>query len=223
MLAAATGKLATPKPCMHRSGFHQRGSRYMPKRITIIQGHPDPRGGHLGHQLADAYVSGAGAAGHVVKVIHIATLDFPLLRTKEDWENVPPANDIQRAQHAIAWAELVVIFFPLWHGTMPALLKGFLEQVFRPGFAVQKPDSGIRWKRLLTGRRAHIVITMGMPPRVFRWYFRAHGLKVLERNILATAGIGPTRETLIGTVDKRTESRAERWIVAMREIGHAWR
>jgi putative NADPH-quinone reductase len=195
----------------------------MPKRITIIQGHPDPRGGHLGHRLADAYVGGAEAAGHIVKVIDVATLDFPVLRTKEDWENVLPADDIQRAQHAIAWAEHVVIFFPLWHGTMPALLKAFLEQVFRPGFAVAKPESGIRWKRLLVGRRARVVITMGMPPLVFRWYFRAHGLKVLERNILAMAGIGPIRATLIGMVDKLTASRAERWFAAMREIGHAAR
>jgi Flavodoxin-like fold len=64
---------------------------------------------------------------------------------------------------------------------MPTLLKGFLEQALRPGFAFKTGNQG--WGSLLKGRSARIVVTMGMPAFIYRWYFGAHGLKRLERSI----------------------------------------
>ena len=46
------------------------------RRITIIQGHPDPRPDHFGHALADAYASGAEQADHTCKRIDVAALDW---------------------------------------------------------------------------------------------------------------------------------------------------
>lgn len=80
-----------------------------------------------------------------------------------------------------------MLFYPLWHGDVPALLKGFLEQVFRPGLA-RAAEPGQR--KGLAGRSAHIVVTMGMPAFVYRWYFGTHSLKSLERNILASPACG---------------------------------
>ncbi len=54
---------------------------------------------------------------------------------------------------------------------MPALLKGFLAQVMRPGFSFQK-EGGIPFaNKALTGRSARVVVTMGMPAMMCRWYF----------------------------------------------------
>jgi putative NADPH-quinone reductase len=39
----------------------------MSRRLTIIQGHPDPAGNRLCHALADAYAGGAAVAGHAVR------------------------------------------------------------------------------------------------------------------------------------------------------------
>ncbi len=78
-----------------RGAYHWE-SHMMGRRIAIIQGHPAPRGHHFGHALADAYATGAEAAGREVKVIEVACLDFPLLRTKEDWENKPPRTRFDR-------------------------------------------------------------------------------------------------------------------------------
>ena len=50
----------------------------MPKTVAILQGHPDPAGGHLCHALADAYAEGAAAAGHRVLRVEIAQLDVPV-------------------------------------------------------------------------------------------------------------------------------------------------
>jgi putative NADPH-quinone reductase len=190
----------------------------MTKHIAIIQGHPDPRGNHFGHSLASAYAKGAEEAGHEVKAIDVARLEFPLLRSKEEFENGAPPDSIREAQHAINWADHLVIFYPLWLGSMPAILKAFLEQTFRPGFATQKLDARKPWRKPLTGKTARIVITMGMPAFIYRWYFRAHSLKSLERNILGFCGIGPIRESLIGMVEAG-EARREKWLEKMRALG----
>lgn len=191
--------------------------RRMTKRILIIQGHPDAVARHFGHALADAYAEAAQRAGHAVRTVAIAELEFPLLRSKQEWEHgaLPPA--LAPVQEAVAWAEHLVFFFPLWLGGMPALLKGFLEQVARPGFALSKTESGLP-KKLLGGRSARLVVTMGMPALVYRWVFRAHSVKALERNILGFVGIAPVQETLIGTVEGAPFVR-ERWLAHMARLG----
>src|SRR6266545_4890772 len=105
----------------------------MPQHILIIQGHPDAGVRHFGHALADEYAKGAEDGGHEVTRIDVAALEFPILRTKEDFEKGTPCDSIKVAQEAIIWATHVVILYPLWLGSMPALLKAFFEQVFRPG------------------------------------------------------------------------------------------
>lgn len=53
-------------------------------------------------------------------------------------------------------------------------------------------------KKVLSGRSARVVVTMGMPAVIYRWYFRAHSVKSLERNLLGIVGVAPVHETLIG-------------------------
>lgn len=189
------------------------------RRIAIIQGHPDPAGGRFCHALAAAYADGARAAGHDVRLIAVATLDFPWLRTQADFEDgsAPPA--IAEAQETLRWAEHWVIVWPLWLGTMPALLKAFLEQVARPGFAFRY--GGRVPEKLLKGRSARIVVTMGMPGLLYRWWFGAHGLRALERSILGFVGIAPIRETLIGGVGGMAEAKARAWLDRLRALGAA--
>jgi putative NADPH-quinone reductase len=57
------------------------------------------------------------------------------------------------------------MIFPLWHGTMPALLKAFIEQVMRPGVALRYRERGFP-QGLLTGRSARLVVTVGMPATI---------------------------------------------------------
>lgn len=190
----------------------------MSKRIVIIQGHPDPIELHLCHYLASAYRRGAEAAGHEVRDIQVTRLDFPLLRSKTEWEQGEPVADIRTAQEDIRWASHLVILYPLWLGTMPAILKAFLEQIARPGYAVDISGKGM-WKKLLSGRSARIIVTMGMPALAYRWIFGAHSLKNLERNILKFVGISPVRETLVGMVDNMSETRRDKLLARMERLG----
>jgi putative NADPH-quinone reductase len=192
----------------------------MTKRILIIQGHPDPAATHLGHSLAAAYAEGASAAGHTVRWTRVAELDFPLLRSQKAWEDAEVPLNLRQAQEDIFWAEHIALFFPLWLGDMPALLKGFLEQVARPGFAFKYNEGRTAFtEKGLKGRSARVVVTMGMPALVYRWYFRAHSVKSLERNILGFVGIAPVNETLIGTVGNMKAEDGQKWLRKLEALG----
>jgi putative NADPH-quinone reductase len=190
------------------------------RRILIIQGHPDPKGNHLCHALAQAYADGAAEGGHELRRVDVAQLDFPLLRSAVTWEKDPLPPVLQPAQDDIEWAQHLVVFFPLWLGDMPALLKGFLEQVARPGFAFKRSRDGNSFgKKGLTGRSARLVVTMGMPAMVYRYYFRAHAVRALERNVLGFVGIAPVHETLIGLVEGLSADERARWLDKLGALG----
>ncbi len=194
----------------------------MSKRIVVIDGHPDPARERFCHALAGAYADAAEAAGHQVRRITVADLDVPVLRNAQDWAKGTATSDVRNAQEAIAWAEHLVILYPLWLGSMPALLKAFFEQVFRPGFAL-KEEKGKGWPvGLFAGKSARVVVTMGMPALIYRLFFLSHSLKSLERNILRFSGIKPIRESVIGSVESSAAHR-EKWLQEMRALGHEGR
>lgn len=189
------------------------------KRIVLLDGHPDPDRGRFVHALADSYAMGAKAGGHEVRRIELATLDFPLLRTRAAWDKEPPPPAIAQAQTMLAWADHIAIFYPLWLGDVPALLKGFLEQALRPGFALDEGVAGPK-PAMLRGKSARLVVTMGMPALFFRFYFGAHSVKSFERNILKLIGVRPVRHTLVGGVEGSADERA-RALDDLFELGRA--
>ena len=190
----------------------------MTARILILNGHPDPVRKGLCHALADAYGAGAVEGGHEMRRLDIATLDFGFVHSQAEFENGGAPADIEAAQASIKWASHVVVIFPLWLGDVPAVLKAFLEQTLRPGFAYAYRPSGFP-EMLLKGRSARVVVTMGMPALVYRWYFRAHGLKSLKRNILRFVGFSPVRDTMLGSVGTRSKEKISSWFDDMKALG----
>lgn len=191
----------------------------MGRTITLIQGHPDPKGGHFGHALADAYREGAGVAGHEVREIQVATLAFPWLKSPEDFERGEPPSSIREAQETIAAADHLVFVYPLWLGDLPAVLKAFLEQTFRPAFVTDDPKglSGFGARRL-KGTSARLLVTMGMPAPFYRLFYRAHSVRSFKRNILHFCGIRPVAATLVGMAGGSAKRR-ERWLHRARALG----
>jgi len=189
----------------------------MTKKILIIDGHPDADPARFLHALADAYAAGAAKGGHLVRRIDVAMIDFPVLRSRQDWMHGTPVPEIAAAQETVRWADHILFFYPLWLGDVPALLKAFLEQIARPGFALAE---GTMPKPLLKGRSARLVVTMGMPAFFYRFYFGAHSVKSFERNILKLVGIKPVEQTLIGNVEGDPDAR-KRWLDTMTAMGMA--
>lgn len=191
----------------------------MSRRILVVVGHPDPSPDRLCRGLAQAYAEGAKQAGHVVRQIDLAALDFSMLRTMQEFEHGAIPDSLKDAAGAIVWSEHIVFVFPLWLGTMPALLKAFLEQVMRPGTAFAYPDNGGFPKTLLRGRSARMVVTMGMPSIFYRLWFLSHGIAGMRRNILRFAGISPVRETLFGMVAGASDATRAKWLGQIRKLG----
>ncbi|MEL6877233.1 MAG: NAD(P)H-dependent oxidoreductase [Pseudomonadota bacterium] len=189
-------------------------------RILIIDGHPSSDRNHYVHALASAYREGAEIANEVRR-IDIAKLDFPLLRDPEDWNQNNLPADLGSAQDKIAWADHVVLLYPIWLGDVPAALKAFLEQVARPGFALEERENGT-FKKLLKGKSAHVIVTMGMPAPIYRIVFRAHSVKSLKRNILQFVGFNPVRTTLIGHVGRSADYR-KKWLQKVEKLGRRGR
>ncbi|MGM0983325.1 MAG: NAD(P)H-dependent oxidoreductase [Pseudomonadota bacterium] len=188
-------------------------------RILILQGHPDGTVAHLLHVLAEHYRLGAETAGHEVRTVQIADLDFPLLRSQQAWKEGRMPASLDEAADAIRWCEHLVLFFPLWLGDMPALVKGFLEQVMRPHFAFEYQEGNPLGRKGLKGRSARVVVTMGMPAAIYRHLYRAHSVKSLERNILGFVGFTPVRETLIGSVEALDSSDCRKWFTRLEKLG----
>jgi putative NADPH-quinone reductase len=153
-----------------------------------------------------------------VRRLDIAALQFGLLHSQAEFERSADSPAITAAQETLMWANHLVVVFPLWLGDMPALLKAFFEQTLRPGFAFIDRPRGFPIGKL-KGRSARIIVTMGMPAFLYRWYFLAHGLKTLERNILRFVGIAPVRSTVLGGIGQRSRESIARALEGVRALG----
>lgn len=188
----------------------------MIRSICIIDGHPDPAR-HFIHALCDAYAAGAATEGHTVERIDVGALDVPILATPQEFAEAPP-EPVLSEREKIARADHLLIAFPLWLGGMPAKLKAFLEQAARAEFFLGTEGAG--WpKKMMKGKSARIVVTMGMPDLVYRFGMDAGALKALERGVLGLSGFSPMHHTVIGGAGDLTESRIGSWLEFMRELG----
>jgi len=188
-------------------------------KILIIDGHPDPTGRHFVRELADFYRQGAKEGGHAVRLLRVSELRFPLLRNSKAYLSGKTPESIRAAQKAIAWADHVVLLYPLWLGTMPARLKGFLEQVMRPGFAFAERGPGKRPKRLLTGRSARIIVTRGMPELFEEVDRSARSIRSVASDVLDLCGIRPVRTTVIEGAETLTAHELDKVLYDLRRLG----
>lgn len=193
----------------------------MGARILIVQGHPDVGRVHMCRTLAHAYAEGAKAAGHDVELVEPARLVFPLLSSAAEWRHGTPPPRLVAAQESIRRANHLVLLYPLWLGDMPAVLKGFLEQVVRPGFAIAAPNGRLFGDGLLRGRSARLVVSTPMAAPLYRWVHGAHSIKLMRRSILGPAGIAPMRTTVVGGAGRMNEAEIERWRERLRGLGRA--
>jgi putative NADPH-quinone reductase len=180
-----------------------------PRKILIINAHPDPRPSRLAAGLADAYARGATRGGHEVRRIDLGALEFPPIVTGEEFQEPPPPA-IRAAQEAVTWSNHITIVFPLWLGMPPALMKSFFEQLCRYEFAFDASH-----KPMLQGRTARFIVTMIIPNFVF-WLLFSKGCKGFARGALWASGIKPTRILPLGNVLKAAK---EPWLTRVEELG----
>lgn len=189
----------------------------VPPRVLIILGHPSADSLCAG--LADAYAQGASSSGCEVRMLRLGKLAFdPLLHAGYGAEQ-PLEPALRQAQADITWAQHLVWVYPTWWGGMPALLKGFVERVFLPGFAFRYRAGSPLWDRLLAGRSAELLVTMDSPPWYYRWLQHMPGHHQMRKTILQFSGIRPVRIHSIGPVRSADAARRARWLQQARALG----
>jgi len=190
----------------------------MRKRIMIVVGHPQTN--TFCRALGEAYRRGAVTGGHTVTLFALSEMTFdPILRDGFRKEQ-PLEPDLQAAYDALAACDHLVLIFPLWCGDMPALLKGFIERLLQPDL-IRRQDSenAMNWS-IFKNKSARIIMTMGMPVSIYRFWYGGHALKLITRNILNFIGIKPVRHTLFGMIGASKPEIRERWIAEVAELGH---
>lgn len=186
--------------------------------ILVINGHPDPSVERFCAAIARAYERGASAAGHEVRRLDLGALEFPLIRSQDEFAADAPPAVIRAAQEDVRWSEHIVLVFPLWLGGLPALTKGFFEQLFRPQFAMRWKEGRFP-KGLLEGKSVRLFVTMGMPAAIYQLAFGASGVRSFERSVLRLVGLYRTGTTLIGGVGGLSEAAAKRRLAQVERLG----
>ena len=187
-------------------------------KIAIVVG--NPMRDSYSEALGQAYLRGAQSGGHEAKLFMLARMYFDAILREGYRREQPLEPDLVSARQALKSSDHLVFVFPLWCGDMPALMKGFIERVLQPDLlAIQGSHDRASWS-ILKGKSARIIMTMGMPGWFYWWYFGAHALKLLKRNILHFTGVSPVRSTVYGMVVGVGDDKRKQWLREVEALGH---
>lgn len=187
------------------------------KNILIINGHPDKES--FCFALAASYKKGVEQSGGTCKLISLIDLDFnPIL--SYGYRKISVLElDLLKAQQDISNANHLVLVYPTWWGTYPALLKGFIDRVFLPGYAFKYHKNGPYWDKLLKGKTARIITTMDSP----KWYnflvYRSAGHNSMKRAILEYCGVKPVKITAFAPMKSSDDKKRKKWLEAVQALG----
>jgi putative NADPH-quinone reductase len=179
------------------------------KNIVVIVGHPDSNS--YCASLAESYVKEATEKGHEIKLFKLGDANFdPILHHGYNQrQELEP--DLVVIREAILWSSHLVIVYPIWWGSIPALLKGFFDRAFLPGYAFRYRKDSVWWDKLLAGRSAHLIVTMDTPPWYYRWIYKMPGHNQMKITILEWCGIKPIKITSFGPVRGSSLEQRDKW------------
>ena len=191
-------------------------SRDLNRKILIINGFPYTE--EYPFLLHETYREAATETGAEIKELYLKDLTFNLNLEFGYHPMSKPEPDIIRAQEYILWADHLVWIYPTWWGTYPALLKGFIDRVFLPGFAFK-----FNWKgektEYLTGKSARLIVTMDTPVRVYQNRLKQPGHESMRRSLLEFCGVKPVRFSTIGPLRRMSDTQKKKWRTRIRELG----
>ncbi|MEH6417641.1 NAD(P)H-dependent oxidoreductase [Pseudomonas sp. CGJS7] len=154
------------------------------KRVLIVYAHPEPES--LNGSLKDAMREHLLASGHEVQVSDLYAMkwkaevdadDFPQRDraaklivpsdSRRAFDSDALTEDVRLEQDKLRWADALILQFPLWWFSMPAILKGWFDRVYANGFAYGVGEHSDRhWgdrygEGKLAGKRALVSVTAG--------------------------------------------------------------
>lgn len=187
------------------------------KKILLINGHPDKKS--FCYALHKAYKKGALKTTTEFKEIYVTDLEFNPNLEFGYRKRTTLEPDLLEAQEKIKWADHIVWIYPVWWGSYPAILKGFLDRVFLPGFAFQKRDNSQWWDKFLTGKTSRVISTLDQPT----WYYKLinkqpsnYAIKKLTLNFI---GIKKVNFTTIGSLRLSKDTYRANWLQKVEKLG----
>lgn len=187
------------------------------ERILVING--NPKHTSLCHGLTESYVEGAKESGLEVSVVHLAALDFQPI-SREGYGNIQELEpDLVDLQGKIRNASHLVFVYPVWWGSVPALLKGTIDRVFLPNFAFKYQKGSPFPKQLLKGKTARLIVTMDTPPWYYKLVYVAPSHKMMKRTVLKFCGVKPVKLTEFGPVIGSREKTRAKWLNEAKRLG----
>lgn len=154
--------------------------------------------------------------GHPVENINLVDDCFNPVMSAEElklWgEGKSKDKLVKKYQAMITKSDMLVIPFPVWWGNMPAILKGFWDKVFLPGWAF--PLKGKKAVVITKGKKAVVITTMTMPSADFDKYFQNPIRGAFIKNTLERCGLEVCKHFEVEEIDSGREYAEEK----MREI-----
>lgn len=186
------------------------------KKIVLLCGHPDAD--TFTGAVLERYQTGALAAGHEVKRFNLGELQFDPILHKGYKEIQPLEPDLITLQQAILECDHLVIAYPNWWTTMPALLKGLFDRFWLPGFAFNFNKQTHTVEQHLAGRTAHVFVLSGSHTPFKTWWKFGDFTNEIQYGILEFAGI-KTRVTTYGPCEKAGDKCREKWLREIELLG----
>jgi len=179
------------------------------KNILVLLGNPDAD--TFSGAIATNYESAAEAAGHTVTRVNIGDLQFdPILHKgyKEIQALEPDLLDLQEKFRA---ADHVVLVYPNWWCTMPAILKGLFDRMWLPGFAFNFNKETKRIEQHLKGKTGRVIVVAGTHSPFQTWWKFGDFTNEIQHGILGFAGI-KTQVTVFGPCEKVGDACKNKWM-----------
>lgn len=188
----------------------------MTKKILVLLGHSDAD--TFTGRVADSYEQAAREAGHEVERVNLGELDFDPILHKGYKEIQPLEPDLIALQEKINWADHVVIAYPNWWCTMPAILKGMFDRIWLPGFAFNFDKQTKELIQRLTGKTARIIIIAGTHSPFKTWWKFGDFTNEIQYGILEFAGL-KSQVSAYGPCERVSDASREKWLTEVAALG----
>ncbi len=193
-------------------------------RILVVLGHP--RSASLCGALADSYADGARAAGADVTVLRLGDTDFDLasregshLRWQGKAQTPAREPDVDRMIDLLRDADHLVLVFPQWWGTYPAILKAWIDRVFLSQFVYAYRPNSQFWDKRLAGRTARVIMTLDGPTWWDTLQYRKAALRSLTHAVLGYTGVKTVGTTRFAQVRHSSPEKRAGWLARVERLG----
>ena len=195
-------------------------------KTLIVFTHPHE--GSYGYAILSAVQNGLKKGGHPCKVINLDKEGFdPVMHAKDlkafaelGRGNMAALSELDpavlRYKKKLEWAERLVMIFPTWWMTMPAVMKGFIDKVIFPGIAYEM-ENGRLESRLHNLKQVTVISTMNTPADIYRDMFNNSLEGSLIKGTFNQIGIHDARWISLNMVKQVGSEVRAQWLEELEE------